>query len=153
MIGHKNLLTACFAALLALGLVACGTTGDNAPAADLMDDDKDDDKMDDGAGAGLVGSACDDGLASRACVEARELALDGANDALVALEADKDSTLGQIDAAKLVIDAATTALAEARTAWYTYQAKQPPTYNVKAMAEAVDMPAECCRRRRHCRQH
>ena len=33
MIGHKNLLTACFAALLALGLAACGTTGDDAPAA------------------------------------------------------------------------------------------------------------------------
>ena len=40
MIGHKNLLTACFAALLALGLAACGTTGDDAPAAAMMDDDK-----------------------------------------------------------------------------------------------------------------
>ena len=39
MIGHKNLPTACFAALLALGLAACGTTGDDAPAAAMMDDD------------------------------------------------------------------------------------------------------------------
>ena len=38
MIGQKNLLTACFAALLALGLAACGTTGDDAPAAAMMDD-------------------------------------------------------------------------------------------------------------------
>ena len=34
MIGHKNLLTACFAALLALGLAACGTTGDDAALND-----------------------------------------------------------------------------------------------------------------------
>ena len=46
MIGHKNLLTACFAALLALGLAACGTTGDDAaPAA--MDDTPMDDGMPD----------------------------------------------------------------------------------------------------------
>ena len=30
MIGHKKLLTVCFAALLTLGLAACGTTGDDA---------------------------------------------------------------------------------------------------------------------------
>ena len=30
MIGHKKVLTACFAALLGLGLAACGTTGDDA---------------------------------------------------------------------------------------------------------------------------
>ena len=39
MIAHKNLLTACFAALLALGLAACGTTGDDAPAAAINGDD------------------------------------------------------------------------------------------------------------------
>ena len=39
MIGQKNLLTACFAALLALGLAACGTTGDDAAPAAMMDDD------------------------------------------------------------------------------------------------------------------
>lgn len=39
MIGQKNLLTACFAALLALGLAACGTTGDDAAPAATMDDD------------------------------------------------------------------------------------------------------------------
>ena len=36
MIGQKNLLTACFAALLALGLAACGTTGDDAAPAATM---------------------------------------------------------------------------------------------------------------------
>ena len=33
MLTHRNLLTACFAALLALGLAACGTGGDDAPVA------------------------------------------------------------------------------------------------------------------------
>ena len=40
MLTHRNLLTACFAALLALGLAACGTGGDGGPAA-MMDDPAD----------------------------------------------------------------------------------------------------------------
>ena len=55
MIGHKNLLTACFAALLALGLAACGTTGDDAPTAAMMDDD--DTQMDDDAMPGELEAA------------------------------------------------------------------------------------------------
>ena len=55
MIGHKkNLLTACFAALLALGLAACGTTGDDAAPAAMMDDDEAGTPAPPGAGAELT---------------------------------------------------------------------------------------------------
>ena len=135
MTEHKNLLTACFAGLLALGLAACGTTGDNAAVID-------DAAVIDGGGTPAskpgdppVVSACDE--ASLACVEARQMALDGAEDALGTLEADDDSTVGQIAAAKQDIKDATSALTEAQMAWTTYQAMQPPTYDFKAMADAV----------------
>ena len=143
MIGHKNLLTACFAALLALGLAACGTIGDDAPTAAIIDDDGADGALEAMSGdlAEAMASACDGGIASQACVEARNLVLVGAKDALETLEADKDTTLGQIEAAKTAIKDATTALTEAQTAWDTYQAMQPPTFNLKAMAAAIDSPA------------
>ena len=38
MLTHRNLLTACFAALLALGLAACGTGGNGAAPVAMMDD-------------------------------------------------------------------------------------------------------------------
>ena len=38
MLTHRNLLMACFAALLALGLAACGTGGNGAAPAAMMDD-------------------------------------------------------------------------------------------------------------------
>ena len=142
MIGHKNLLTACFAALLALGLAACGTTGDDAAPAAMIDDgvtpampDPDPDPDPE-----PVVSACDDGLASETCVGERQLALGGAEEALETLEADEDSTQGQITAAKQAVTDARAALTKAQMARATYQAMQPPTYNnLKAMAGAVDM--------------
>ena len=94
---HKKLMTACCAAVLALGLAACGSSSDDANG--------------NGGDNGMpppMAHACDAG-ASQACVDARQAELE-------AIEADDDATVGALNAARMAVADAQTALDDANTA-------------------------------------
>ena len=119
-------------AVLALGLAACGGGGSSNQA-----------NVGGGGGGGGNGGGGSDvcAMPSQACVDAAQATLTAAQSELAALLADPKSTQAQITAARAAVTAAQTALTTAQTALATYNAKQPPTYDVTAMAKAIGTPA------------
>ena len=108
MFTHKNLMTVCCAAVLAFGLAACGSSGDDdnvAVTAPMIDGDGD---AMNGDGDTKTPDTCDAGP-SQACVDARQAELE-------AIEADDDATVGALNAAQMALVAAQTALSDANTA-------------------------------------
>ena len=95
---YKNLTKICAAAVVALGLAACGGGGgsDRADTGMEMPDPT------------PMPHVCDDG-ASQACVDARAMEL-------ADLEADDDATVGQVNAARTALTNAQTALSDHNTA-------------------------------------
>ena len=128
---YRKLTTACLAAALALGLAACGGGGSSTPPATTGDDTKKGTSM-----APAPGSCTD-----AACVKLYADALTAAQNELAALLADPKSTQAQITAARNAVTAAQTALSTAQTALATYNAMQPPTFNLAAMNTAVKTPS------------
>ena len=94
---HKKLMTACCAAVLALGLAACGSSSDDANG-----------NGGDNGTPPPMAHVCDAG-ASQACVDARQAELE-------AIEADEDATVGALKAARMAVADAQTALDDANTA-------------------------------------
>ena len=124
---YRKLTAICAAAALALGLAACGGGGSSTPPATTGDDTKKGTSM-----APAPGSCTD-----AACVKLFADALTAAQNELAALRADPKSTQAQITAATNAVTAAQTALSTAQTALATYNAKQPPTYALKAMDDEL----------------
>ena len=123
MLRYGKLTTACFAAALALGLAACGSSSDSTKTPmDPVDP---------------APSACDTNATSQACVDEKKTAMDAAKAAYDAALADKNSTQKQVADAKAAYDAAKTAYDNAVDARNTYLAMQPPTYDLEAAGKAV----------------
>ena len=114
---HENkLLTAVAAAALMLAVGACSSSSDDDEVA------VDDDEVAVTAPNGGEPVACE---GTAACLAEAMTNLEAAQEALVALEASDDSTLGEVAAAKVAVTGAETALTAAQTAHDEYIAMQP----------------------------
>ena len=135
---YKNLISLGAAAVFALGLAACSSSGSDTQTGNGDNGDNGDTKLP------PVTSACPgkDAASHAACVEEKKMAMDEAKEALDAAKADQSSTQAQIAAAQDAYDAAVTAHAAAVTAQNTYADMQPPMYDLKAMAKAVGTPGD-----------
>ena len=130
---YRKLTTACLAAAVALGLAACGSSGDGTSSTTPPPTTT----------PPPVATACPgtDAASHTACVGEKKAAMDAAKKALDAAKADQSSTQAQIAAAQKAYDDAMKAHTDAVAAQNKYAAMQPPGYDLKALETAVKKQA------------
>ncbi len=120
--------------VLALMLVGCGSSGDDNAGVQASGQPPVAPEAKPEAKPDPESEAC---ATLATCVAAAETALEDAEAALTALEADDDATRGQIKEAETAVTDAMKALGVARMDLAEYMEMQSPAYNLKALAAAV----------------